>query len=558
MPNWKKVIVSGSDALLNSITSSNGAYLRGNVVITGSAAIGTSSLGPFENTLTLGARDAASEGGQIGFNAPGGTYTSASFIDNWQNKARILKGNNTTSTGLIAQWDIHTTQMQLAGYTAASSFPGTATANLAVDSGGNVITVSTTGGSVFPYVGNAVITGSLTVTQPIYVPINGGMYFQGGDDAALYDINVSNHMGIYGVQDSTVGSIKLGSGGGIISGKSGNIGIGTINPTSASFQVNGNVWATSFTGSLFGTASWAQNVTSASFASTASSVNPLIQNVIITGSLIVSSSNGVLTENIAYDTNNTPSIYFPARTATDSTAASAMDWDNRFLYKGGIAVVDWDFQTLTDPTNTLSADWTNRYLYDSATTSSIQWSSRLLTDSVGNPSLDWDVNSNNGKSISFSYNLKIINDNIQEKFSDVASLGFNYEGEAINGTLDVSVVQFDLIYLETDGIWYQTTQATVDCSKLLGICIDVARQIILLEGSITVNDNSLIDSPYVQLIDHGLPIYIRDGSGTQMSTVQPSSAGQYVRTLGHAYYRNITDSQYWTMKFRPANDWYTI
>ena len=39
MPNWKKVIVSGSDALLNSITSSNGAYLNGNVIITGSAAI---------------------------------------------------------------------------------------------------------------------------------------------------------------------------------------------------------------------------------------------------------------------------------------------------------------------------------------------------------------------------------------------------------------------------------------------------------------------------------------------------------------------------------------
>ena len=247
--------------------------LNQSVIITGSAAIGISSLGPSENTLTLGARDAASEGGQIGFNAPGGTYTSASFIDNWQNKARILKGNNTTSTGLIAQWDMHTTQMQLPGYTAASSFPGTATANLAVDSGGNVITVSTSGGTVFPYTGNAVITGSLTTTGIIYAQPNGGMYFQGGDDAALYDINISNHMGIYGVQDSTVASIKLGSGGGIISGKSNNIGIGTINPTSASLTVNGNVWATSFTGSLQGTAttaSYVLNAVSSSFATTAS------------------------------------------------------------------------------------------------------------------------------------------------------------------------------------------------------------------------------------------------------------------------------------------------
>jgi hypothetical protein len=236
------------------------------VLITGSAAIGTSSLGPFENTLTLGARDTANEGGQIGFNAPGGTYTSASFIDNWSNFARILRGTNAGSTGLVAQWNLHTLQMQLPAYTAASSFPGTATANLAVDSGGNVITVSTAGGSVFPYTGDAVITGSLTTTGIIYAQPNGGMYFQGGDDAALYDINVVNTMGIYGVQDSTIGSIKLGSGGGTISGKGSKIGIGTINPTNGTLEVNGNVYATSFTGSLLGTASYATQALSASYA----------------------------------------------------------------------------------------------------------------------------------------------------------------------------------------------------------------------------------------------------------------------------------------------------
>ena len=258
MPNWKKVIVSGSDAVLSSL------------IVSGSAAIGTSSLGPFENTLTLGARDNGGEGGQLGFNASGGTYTSASFIDNWQNKARLLKGTNTASTGLLAQWDIHTTQMQLAGYTAASSFPGTATANLAVDSGGNVITVSTTGGTVFPYTGNAVITGSLTTTGIIYAQPNGGMYFQGGDDAALYDINVVNTMGIYGVQNSTLGAIKLGSSGPVLYGSGSNLGINTTNPSSASLTVNGNVWATSLTGSLLGTASFATTALSASFASTAS------------------------------------------------------------------------------------------------------------------------------------------------------------------------------------------------------------------------------------------------------------------------------------------------
>jgi hypothetical protein len=45
-----------------------------------------------------------------------------------------------------------------------------------------------------------------------------------------------------------------------------------------------------FTGSLFGTASWAQNVVTASYSETASYVNPLQQNVLVTGSLIVSAS----------------------------------------------------------------------------------------------------------------------------------------------------------------------------------------------------------------------------------------------------------------------------
>jgi hypothetical protein len=298
----------------------NGSVLNvlGNTIITGSLAVGTGSLGASENTITLGARDSANEGGQIGFNAPGGTWTSASFIDNWSNQIRILRGSNTTSDGLVTQWNLHTKQMQLPAYTAASSFPGTATANLAVDSGGNVITVSTSGGTVFPYTGNAVITGSLTTTGIIYAQPNGGMYFQGGDDAALYDVNVVNTIGVYGVQDSTIGSIKLGSGGGTISGRSGSIGIGTTLPTSASLTVNGNVWATSFTGSLLGTASYATQALSSSFATTASyatralsssfattasyastyaPVFPYTGSAIITGSLVVTGSTSIRQSN---------------------------------------------------------------------------------------------------------------------------------------------------------------------------------------------------------------------------------------------------------------------
>jgi hypothetical protein len=105
------------------------------------------------------------EGGQIILQASNiGTWTSASMFDNYQNKLRILRGNNTASDAEHLNLDMHTGQFKFNKYLNTTSFPGTATANLAVDSSGNIITVSTSGGTVFPYVGTAAITGSLTVT----------------------------------------------------------------------------------------------------------------------------------------------------------------------------------------------------------------------------------------------------------------------------------------------------------------------------------------------------------------------------------------------------------
>ena len=885
----------------------------GSQSITGSLTIGTTTTGSSENTLTLGPPTAggAGEGGQLGFNAVGGTYTSASFIDNWQNKARILKGNNTTSTGLIAQWDIHTTQMQLPGYTAASSFPGTAAANLAVDSGGNVITVSTTGGSVFPYVGNAVITGSLTTTGIIYAQPNGGMYFQGGDDAALYDINVSNHMGIYGVQDSTIGSIKLGSGGGIVSGKSGNIGIGTTNPTSASFQVNGNVWATSFTGSLFGTASWASNVVggigvtsvgtsgtvsgitltggtitstgtitlggsisglttsnlsgtagitnaqlanssvtvgstaislggtsttlagltnvtstsftgslfgtsswarnavTASFAQTASyAFNPIISGsitgvdyidfdtnniigtnepawkegrvfydsgsgalavynweqdvtlnvgqeswlrarnqtgVTITNGSVVRLSSaigdrptivlaqstdqtntfstgneiiGIATHDIEHGTDgfittfglvnglntsayaagdllwvsqsagqftnvpppppfdrtfvgivtrvnasngsifstpltpihfhdissvsasiyqqgdlwmyrsgsagqanawintkalsgsygitgslitsgsdgkgiNTSTTELHAGAGTgitvnwgsgqlfDNNNINTVDWLNSYTLTspsyGGVSTVQWNSGWLKSLNTSMSIDWDTRYAYDSSENitidwnnkqliqvgnASVDWASRILYDSNTDTGLNWDAFSN-GYSVQSGYYYKsLVRGQALQGFVDTPANitnAVNCAGEVVRGDLDTSVVLYDLVYLDTSGIWFPVTQSTDQCTKLIGICIDVGDAYILLEGTLTVSSNvATTNSPYVQSLAAGRPIYIRENSGSAMSTTSPGSSGNYVRVLGHAYSQSATNTDYYIMKFRPSNDWITI
>lgn len=128
----------------------------GNTVISGSLAVGTSSIGPSENTITLGARDNANEGGQLGFNAPGGTYTSASFIDLYQNRLRVLQGTNAGSVSEVAWWSMHNKQMALPAYNSTSAFPGTAAGYLAFDSSGNIITTAGAGAAV--NIGNTDLT----------------------------------------------------------------------------------------------------------------------------------------------------------------------------------------------------------------------------------------------------------------------------------------------------------------------------------------------------------------------------------------------------------------
>jgi len=128
-----------------------------------------------------------------------------------------------------------------------------------------------------------------------------------------------------------------------------------------SLRVQGNI-----TGSLFGTASWANNAITASYittAQTASYVTPLHQNIIMTGSLIVSGANGGI--NTA---NNKPFLF-----------------DN-----SGISRVDWGQGYLKDTNDIQSIDWENRLALDSNEATSIDWQTRLLTDSNFDTVLDWE------------------------------------------------------------------------------------------------------------------------------------------------------------------------
>lgn len=92
-------IASGNRPLIFSAT--NGAETYNEVArfnnTNGNMGIGTTSI-PNESRLVLGAMDASSEGGQLQLNAPGGSYTTAYFLDNYQNKLRFLSGTNTATS----------------------------------------------------------------------------------------------------------------------------------------------------------------------------------------------------------------------------------------------------------------------------------------------------------------------------------------------------------------------------------------------------------------------------------------------------------------------------
>ena len=185
--------------------------------------------------------------------------------------------------------------------------------------------------------GTGILNLGLAVTaSTVTANSNGaGTNFKVGDDTWIGDVNLANTMQVQGQQDATKAFVKFGSGSNspIVGGVAGS----DLFQITGSVNVTGSITANGFTGPLTGTASVAisssmaqgvsssistQNVahnvlfqevtagatkvevdgglrynpntniltTTASFALTASSVNSLTQNVLVTGSVNISSA----------------------------------------------------------------------------------------------------------------------------------------------------------------------------------------------------------------------------------------------------------------------------
>ena len=109
-------------------------------------------------------------------------------------------------------------------------------------------------------------------------------------------------------------------------------------------------------------------VTSASYASTASYVNPLVQAVIITGSLYVTGSNGNIDSNagILYDSSGISSLKYAQRGLYASNNTLSVAYNTRRLYRndGTSISFDWEAGDLNDNSGTLAIDLGERKLHD--------------------------------------------------------------------------------------------------------------------------------------------------------------------------------------------------
>ena len=309
--------ISGSLNVSQSITAatyygdgSNLLYITAssqwNGVYTGSASI-TGSLELNGGRLDLRISQGASGSFSGSFQGNGSNLTSLN-LNGYQASGSILTGsfsgsftgNGSGLTGVTASFfSGSVTNSTSASYAVSASravnsnsasYSNTAiSASFATTASHCTLTFTSaqTASYVNPLVQNVLITGSLDITGSqvvsstitavgkvqattgIDILTTNGVFWKAGSFASTPTAGVSYDAGMRFFTNGIIAPRMFIS-------ESGNIGIGTITPSFATLQVAGNILATSLTGSLSGTASYAtvsNQATSASFATTASYFN---------------------------------------------------------------------------------------------------------------------------------------------------------------------------------------------------------------------------------------------------------------------------------------------
>jgi hypothetical protein len=548
MPNWKKVVVSGSDAVLNSVTASFTGSLTG-------ALIGTASWAT-NATNAINAQTSSVSETVATIRSTTSAFYFLTFVDS-NNGAKAYEqvftgnnivynpGTNTLGTVIISASSI----LSSAGFT--GSLQGTA-------SWAQSASFASTASNLSPAISNdgdtriTTANGNGTLNGESLLTFDGNklnLLYQSGDEGGEILLNKSvtnNSLTGSGITiDSYQNKIRFFEQGGAARGAyidltacAGGVGTNLLSGGGgATFNGGTNVnnrliTATGTTPELNGEGNLTFD----------GSTLAIVGATVITGSLIVSGTYGGI------NTSVTRPYLFDAN---------------------GIERVNWGLGTLLDSSDVLSVDWGGRVLYDSSEILKIDWESSILYDSAGANSIDWtnrtlSETTNTWVALEYSddtylnsqlYYRNVVPAQVQRSIANAPTS--KYGGQVIQATVDGAVSDFDLVSLDTDGTWKGVKAAVgYGADKMLGICVDAAGGYVLLEGDVGVSDDDS-QGAYVVGADHGLPVYASETT-SEMTTTAPSGAGAIVRVVGHIYYQSTSDVNWWTMKFRPSNDWYEI
>jgi len=571
MPSWKKVITSGSDAALNSLNVTTSLTASGNIYPTGlgvdrqilkTDGAGNISFGYAEEivaivknvsggTLQKGtpvhATASGASGNIVGIiaaSASDATTMPATFVlnetlnDGDEGEALssgFIQGVNTSmfEVGQVVYVG------ELGGYTGTKPTGSNLIQNLGV-----VTKVGLTNGS--GYILGAGRSNDLPNIQPGYVWIGNANSVPTPTATSSIQNVVSAQTASYVTtlnQIVNVGTdIQLNDVIGLVTANTYDAGLGTIlidgtapgglidiNASTIVLDGNtGDITATTFTG----TASYATQALSASYA-------PGVSKIIAGTNISISPTLGT------------------GDVTINATAADPFPYTGSAIISGSLELsgsfkVQGNGDGFSGPFTAITIDDVNftRKLHDSQTGSgSLDFGTRDLLDGTGNGVFNW-----NGITSTIDSRL-YLNETIGSSTRDSLVTNIGYGGFSLNEVeFDPTVQTNDLVFLDTDGIWYQVDQTTNTSTKMLGICQGYDPMtylgIVITNGDIVVSTGG--GYPNVNGANYGLPVYIREGSGTLMSTTIPTTG--FVRLLGHCYHNPGAGTE-WIMKFRPSNEW---
>jgi hypothetical protein len=499
MPNWKKVIVSGSDAALNSLLVSTSLTASG---------------------LTYPPAD----NGEESF-----IQTNGSGILTLQYVKTIYEEiYNGEATTLVKGTPVYVSGSVGAASTVYRADAGNPAKMPVILVAADTLAPAETGRGIALGLIKGVNTTGYTAGTEIYVGVGGGWTAIRPTGSAIVQV---------------LGYVtKEGPGGqGVV-----------LNPGPASLPNlnSGSVWVGNGSSTPTATPTSSLSVASASFALTASYAlngggGPVTPTFPYTGSAIIS---GSLEITGSFSVNN------GTATKIDTSVSQLID-------DSGIDSVEWQNRYLLDIAGNTSVDWNNRSTLDSYGVQSVDWENRTLIDSATNNVIDFSGTS--GLNIvNYRPTVELQEDTTQDQFTQnvLGTAVFNAAGSVVEvqTNIDTSVSSSFLVYLDTDGIWKRANQTTDTSTKMLGICIQPYNKgSVLTEGMVTVTTSSaILNVPLVAgTTFYGMPVYFT-GSSAKLTTNKPTSG--YVRVAGHMYYNSTTNSDYWIMRFNPSNDWYKI